>query len=251
MQKRSLSILAAACILAGLSLLSCGLDDVPYIAQLPEPWHTSFSRANIDLHIASGSEYFARFTIFYKIYLSAEPGDAPFSAINPMLNTDFNAMRSWTDGTTTGTDVGGAFRARRFLRLGLEGADIGAVLGHGAIGETLEIDFSQEAGRTPRLHLNGSAHYLRRATRGEPPLGDFAPVPAISGSLPFRNHLDLLNPDNRTDSINADVAPTIPAYSSFSYVLMYIVAEGTGFGLPPVHVFSRPTFLGVFRLPQW
>jgi len=213
--------------------------------------------------LAEGSGNFQRFVIVYRIYLSNAFGGVPETIghdrdlhrlINPTLDSDFFHFSRLADHTDTAVNTAGLFMNfinRGFLRLELEDANIDNVLGHGSLGRTLTIDFLQETGHRPRLTLDDRQYYLRRAEHSDR-FGHFVPVPRTGGILPFFNHPDLRASTNRTDDINADVAP-IPANSpplDYSYVLMYIFAEGLGYGTPPPRVFSQPTYLGVFRLPN-
>jgi len=253
------------CLFLGWSLLSCGLDDIPYISPVSElGWsHTvSGTAGGINLSLAEGSSNFQRFVIFYRIYLSTALGGLPDligwddsnarTEINPTLASDFNhflRLADHVDATVSTAGLYMNFVNRGFLKLELEGADIDNVLGRGSLGGTLAIDFLQEPGRRPRLTLNGRHYYLRRAQHSFR-FHDFSPVPVVGGFLPFFNHPELLSSANRTEDINADVAPQIPTNSEHSYVLMYIFAEGLGYGTPPPTVFSQATYLGVFRLPN-
>jgi len=266
---------APACLFFALALASCGLEDVPFMSRLPHPWHSDLSGATISLHVAEGAEYLSHFIIFYRIYLSPVDSGSPYedrAAIHATMQADYAHFRPWVDGAATGTAVAGAFINRQFLQLEVEGAAIGGragVLGEAALGATLEIDFEQSPGRSPRLLLNGAPRYLRRATHSaffsggfepQPRLGD--PPPSPNHTLPFFNHPYLLDRENarpatapaERPNINDDVAPVLAAQTAEltnAYVMMYIVAAGLGHGLPPPPVFSMPMFLGIFRLPPF
>jgi len=251
-----------ACLFLGWSLLSCGLDDIPFISPVSElGWsHTiSGTAGGIDLRLAEIGGNFQNFVIFYRIYLSNMFGGVPETigndptlraSINLTLDADFRHFETLADHTNTTVNTAGLYNNfinRGFLMLELEGVNIDNVLG--SPGGILAIDFLQEAGRRPRLTLDGSHHYLRRAQHSDR-FGHFQPVPRAGGILPFFNHPELRASANRTEDINADIAPQIPAGSEYSYVLMYIVAMGLDHSTPPTRVFSQPTHLGIFRLPN-
>jgi len=249
---------------------SCGLQDVPYISRILEPAHTGLSGTS-DIRLPSSAELgygtmdpFTHFVIFYRIYLSnvfhaADTVDTSpeRSSINPLLNTDFNAAFSWTDPTNVAVNTAGVHNffvnLRGFFLLELEGVAIGNVLGRDSLGRTMRIDFSDIPGQAPRLQLDNRFYNLRRAG-GIDDGFDFEPLPRIGNTLPFFNHMELLDSGNRTNrTINADVAPTVPSGPmpiEHSYVMMYIAAAGLSLTAPPVRVFSQPTFLGIFRLPS-
>jgi len=252
-----------ACLFLGWSLLSCGLDEIPYISPVLDPeWasRTVSGTAGIDLRLAEVGGTFQSFVIFYRVYLSNMLGGVPDAigndptlrtSINPTLDADFRHFESLADHTDTAVNTAGLYNRfinRGFLKLELEDANIDNVLG--SPGGTLAIDFLQEAGRRPRLILDGTSYYLRRAEHSDH-FGHFSPLPRMAGTLlPFFNHPELRYSANRTNDINADVAPQIPAGSEYSYVMMYIVAVALDFSTPPTRVFSQPTYLGIFRLPN-
>jgi len=250
-----------------LSLLSCGLDDVPFISPIPD-WGWSHSvTGTTTIRLPSGGdegygEYFRNFIIFYRIYLSTvlEPADiinepGQRSSINPTLNTDFGhfvRLTDHTDATVSTAGLDTTFINRGFLRLNLEGADVDTVLGRGSLGAAMRIVFAQEfMGQRPRLILNDDRTYYLRRAEHSPRFGEFDPEP--SGDLSFLNHPALRHGPNVTEQINADVVNRtgVPEIDiQHSYVLMYMVAEGRGLTTPPTRVFSQPTFLGIFMLPN-
>lgn len=262
------------CLFLVWTLFSCGLEDLPFIGHVPEPLSTLSGTMPLEgfLLPSFGAEYpFESFVIFYRIYLSthAEGAEAVIdhvqrSNINPTLNTNFNAFATLAyHGGTAMPDTAGLdnrFQSAGFMRLALENADIDHVLGTGALGGRLRIDFSHVPGQPPQLVLDGVSHYLRRAEHSVH-LGWFNPVPAIEGALPFLNHPELRRAEfthgnEGNNAVNLDVvnrtgAGIDPYLVIHSYVLMYIAATGRSHHtVPPTRVFSQPTFLGIFRLPD-
>ena len=272
MTKRKFPVFVTACVLWAFVLFSCGLQDVPYIGRVLEPAHTSLSgtdefRLPSSGDIGFGSmDPFTHFVIFYRIYLSnvfhgADTVDASHDriSINSQLNADYNAAFSWTDPTNAAVNTAGVHNffvnTRGFFPLELEGNAIGGhngVLGGDSLGRAMRIDFSGIPGQAPRLWLDNRSYYLRRAG-GIGDGFDFEPLPRLGNALPFFNHMELLDGENRTNrTVNADVALQVPTGGQIehSYVMMYIAASGLSLTAPPVRVFSQPTFLGIFRLPS-
>ena len=255
----------AVCLFLGWGLLSCGLQDVPYIGRVEDPVQTDLSGTSIRLPSSGEEGYgsldpFTHFVIFYRIYLSnvfhptiaIDTSPAVLGPINTQMNTNFSTIFPWADPTNTAVNTAGVqnffLNTVLFLPLQLEGATIGGrngVLGQGSLGRTLQIDFLDEPGRRPRLWLDGTYYYLRRAEESQR-FPEVNPQPEFTGgALPFFNHEDLRA--QRREDLNADVAP-VNIGSLHSYVMMYIAATGAS-GVPPTAVFSQPTFLGIFRLP--
>lgn len=271
--------LLSACGIVFLSLfclLSCGLEAFYYIEFIHDEYvaMSDVTRASIRLPSRESegngysppSDYFDNFIIFYRIYIS---GDNPVgtiltsdlrNTINPTLNSDFNGILSTTDKTSTSVNTSNLetfFFNRRYYQLTLEDADIASVLSRDSLStnsqlRTIEIIFSPIAGDRPllTLNLNGSpyAEYvLQRANSG--PGTEFRPEPE---NRYFLNHADLYDSAKATNEINADVASRSAANppSRYTYVSMYIAAAGKSYDMPPRNIYSQPTFIGVFMLPE-
>jgi len=246
-------------------LLSCGLDDFPFIDYISDGAMSDNTSARIWLpsNSAEGYEnapvgYFVRFEIYYRIYISGEAlsglinTSALRSQINGALNSDFESFRNLTDKTNSSnipSNLDTTFNTRRFFKLTLEGSNIDNVLGRSSLGQTLDIRFSPVSGERPVLTLNGNSqtptfYTLRRAVAG--PSFSFNPRPE---NRYFQNHEDLYNTANATNDINADVASnsqTTPALR-FTYVSMYIFAVGKDYLST---IYSQPTHIGIFRLAE-
>jgi hypothetical protein len=242
-------------------LLSCGLEDIPYIDYIPDGTVTDNTSATVQLPSSSAEGYenppvgyFTRFEIFYRIYISGDPlsGLIDTSAlrrqINTSLDSDFQGLYNLTDKTSTSanpSNLDTTFNNRRFFKLALEEDNIDNVLGRNSLGRTLDIQFSPINGVSPVLLLNNVSYTLRRAVSG--PSIIFKPVP---DNLYFLNHADLFATENATNDINADVAvntQAIPDYPRYTYVSMYIFAIGRDY---LTTIYSQPTHLGIFRLAE-
>jgi len=241
-------------------LLSCGLEDIPYIDYIPDGTVTENSSSiQLPTSSAEGYEsapigYFVRFEIFYRIYISGEPlsGLINTSAIRRQINTtldsDFQGLYNLTDKTSTSanpSNLDTTFTTRRFFKLTLEEDNIDNILGRGSLGRTLDIRFSPVSGELPVLILNDASYTLRRAVSGPSIL--FNPVP---DNRYFLNHADLFATENATNDINADVAvnpQSIPESPRYTYISMYIFAIGRDY---LTTIYSQPTHLGIFRLAE-
>jgi hypothetical protein len=240
-------------------LLSCGLDDIPYIDYIPDGIMQDNTSARIWLPSNSdeGYEnppigYFIRFEIYYRIYISgvAESGEINTSTlrtqINNSLHSDFESLKGLTDKTNTSnipTNLDTTFNNRRYFKLTLEEDAIDNVLGRNSLGQTLDIRFSPINGELPVLMLNnGSSYTLRRAVSGLSL--NFNPKPE---NRYFLNHQDLNNTANATNDINADVASNTATTPAYTYVSMYIFAIGKDYLST---IYSQPTHIGVFRLAE-
>ena len=244
--------------LSFLCLLSCGLEDIPFIDYVPDGTITDNTSARIWLPSNSNegyedppAGYFVRFEIYYRIYISGEQFSGLIntstlrSQINSSLNSDFESLRSLTDKTSTTnlpSNLDTTFNNRRYFKLTLEETNIDNLLGRGSLGQMLEIRFPTVNGEIPVLTLNGSSYRLRRAVSG--PGLTFNPRPE---NRYFQNHPDLFDRANVTNNINADVATnsrTNPELR-FTWVSMYIFAIGKDYLST---IYSKPTHLGIFIL---
>jgi len=240
-------------------LLSCGLEDIPYIDYIPDGTVTENSSSiQLPTSSAEGYEsapigYFVRFEIFYRIYISGEPlsGLINTSAIRRQINTtldsDYQGLYNLTDKTSTSanpSNLDTTFNTRRYFKLTLEEENIDNLLGRSSLGKTLDIQFSPINGVMPILMLNNVSYTLQRAVSGPSLL--FKPEP----DRYFLNHADLYATENATNDINADVAANpqaIPESPRYTYISMYIFAIGRDY---LTTIYSQPTHLGIFRLAE-
>jgi hypothetical protein len=250
--KRKALIGAGICLVSLMCLLSCGLESFYYIDYIPEGTMTDNTRAEIQLPSVSAdgySSYFINFAIFYRIYISDQTLSGLINTstlrnqVNSALNSDYQSLYSLTDITSTTVNTSNlenTFFNRKYFKLTLEEANIGTVLGKDSLGKTMEIRFSPISGQSPELIINDNSYKLQRAVSGQNIL--FSPVP---NNRYFMNHPELYNSANVTNEINADVAAN--TRTGYTYVSMYIAAIGGEF---ITSIFSQPTHIGIFRLPQ-
>ena len=228
-------------------LLSCGIEDSPYLDFVPVRDVTIQDR-DVTIRLPSYSSYFDNFVIFYRIYISGTyvsgiVGTSQHSEINPALGSDYNSIYPSTNQTSTSvntSNLANSFFSRNYHLLTLVGADINSIL-NGSYGSVLKIMFPQD-GDQPYLSLDGGGTYiLQRAIQS--PGNNFNPKP----DRYFLNHEDLYNSSNATKETNADVANR--SISSppnlYTYVSMYIAATGRSY---LTTIYSQPTFIGIFAL---
>ena len=201
------------------------------------------------------------YTIFYRIYISSQEQtgiihttDPILMSINPALLSDFRAIYPFADPinidiNTTG--IGRLFANRGYFELYV--SDTGLVSDAIPIGVFLSRDFPGGISihfpviatvGAPFLIADGVVHSLIRAHEA-----GSSPIPI---NRLFLNHDDLNDNDNATEILNRDTVryryPNIQIPPRFTYVSMYIVTVG----FDPVtfaSIYSKPTHLGIFRLP--
>ena len=234
-------------------LLTCGIEDYPYIYPIPTGNITQEMNSLASVVIPNsnlGNMYFTHFAIFYRIYISdfyeSSPSEGNLTTINSVLNSDFNRVQPFIGNDSMGSSaIASLFSGMRYHTLELEDANINSVLSTQAFNRTLTIDFPQRPGSIPFLSLGTTQYNLLRS--------DWE---STSEVLPdnryFINSPELRNPSNISDAhINVDITdnPSAVAEKRHTYVSMYIVA----LGFDPqtyVQLYSTPVFVGVLRLPD-
>lgn len=236
-------------------LCACGLEDAAFLYAVPEGKITATNARQVYIDLPSPDAvealYFTHFVFFYRIYISgavSAPGipittATQMASINPALASDFNSLYSYTSSSVNNTTVNTStslFTSRRYYDLALEGSAIESVLGAASPGKQLLIDFRISP---PVLSLDGGTTTinLRRSTGG----GTFEPVP----DRYFINRPDLYDSSNAIPTKNADTAAYSSPASSSTYVSLYIAKMGRD-AYTLSSVYSVPTFVGVFELPN-
>jgi hypothetical protein len=244
-------------LLFGAGLFSsCGIEDYLFLNPVPvgnislPSLNTSavIALPNIDL---AHYYYFSHFTIYYRIYISGIDvsgaiNEGQLGSINPSLLTDYSALIPYTNtDTVISTSIATLFGNRKYYTLNLSGADMDNVLGAASLGRTAVLDFALTPGRRPTLRFEGGvlpAEYTLYRSTGN---GAFSPLPDRF----FLNSSELNRSDNVSEKRNNDVAD-YPGLSGtrYTYVALYILVTGTDSNYTPIY--SRPTYVGVFRLPE-
>jgi hypothetical protein len=234
---------------AFLVFFACGIEDYIYLPPVPESYVTqSPAMSGVVIRLPQiDAIQFRNFIIFYRIYISGESRasiiPAEYSTLNTALAADYNAFLPYANVTTNTSvnisAVGALFKNRNYWKLEVENSSIDDILG--SDGQTVTVNFQSIFGRAPTLD-EGDSEYVLRRSNGE---GTFNPVP----DRRFLNTVNLNSTGNATALVNADVAPASGSPPvSYAYVAMYIVAMGIDNNFSPIY--SSPTFLGVFRLPD-
>jgi hypothetical protein len=248
-----------------LTIYSCGIEDYKYLQPIDSG---NISRelntqATIRLpYIDAGDKgayyYFQNFIIYYRIYISETSIQGQISTdqlqtINAGLYNDYWYLNPYTtlDNNRSPSAMGSVFSSRRFYPLEVEGnVSLDSVLGTGALppqGSTkrLDLDFAQQGGGTiPSITINNTVYKLQRHYD-----------PAVNVPWPsdryFINSVDLQDPSkaSTTDHTNMDVQNKEGSSGiKYAYAAMYILLFGRTKDLTPVY--SAPTFIGIFRLPD-
>jgi len=231
---------------ASVFLFTCGIEDIYFLPQVPEiNIRTDFNTtATIYLPSLSSYYYAQNYIIFYRIYISDrfESGtiNTPSirSTISPSLESDFNAIYPNTDptNTTSGIAANILFPGRYYFELELEGVDINNILTKN--GGNISILFSNIGDKLVLL-FNGIEYPLKRSKK--------LITPKPSDKL-FQNTTEINDFDNAKPINNADVSARLGVQGN-AYASMYVVAAG----MNPVAftpIYSKPTHISVFRLPD-
>jgi len=247
--KRTLLLLICGIFFfASLFLATCGLEEVYFLPQVPEANIKPVMNTSATLDLPKLNEdYAVCYKIFYRIYISlitqtGQIEESSLSSINTSLSSDYKFISPNTDPTDTssGTPANTLFTRLNYFELALSGIDINKVLSKN--GGNITISFPTEQGGYPVLRFNNTDYRIFRSK------DLISPEP--KGDRSFRNSSELNDPNKATSNINADVAglkdSSPPRYA---YVSMYIVAAGSNYqSFTPVY--SKPTFINIFKLPE-
>jgi hypothetical protein len=240
-------------LVPALLLSSCGIESYYYLPPVPSGNITSSMNAQATIRLPSGvPSYFSSFTIYYRIYASYS-NDVGFSLsrenlsrINPTLYSDYSYIEPYTSSTNSASANASSIMTNRgYQPLFFEppGGGISSdVLT--SPGEELRIEFPSSASSYPYLAYRGRILYLKRSNGN----GAFSPVPA---NRYFLNTGELNSPGNITTTINADVVNTSGSSGGtrHAYVSLYIITAGLN-EQTYTPIFSTPTFVGIFLLPD-
>ena len=236
------------------ALISCGIEDYPYLVQVPPDRVTRSSPSTAVVAVPGRSEpEFLNYAIYYRIYISesqitASIAESEMTNINSSLYSDYSYIKPYTQADNNlAANTGSIFSGRNYFEAELEDGDISSILNSSSSFQ-LAFDFSDTNSEAPRL--NGRT--LRRSTGS----GLFTPEPRYTDGRfdgRFVNTGGLNASQNATTQINRDIAnkSTAAGAPRYSYASLYICAVGiNGTSLTPIY--SAPTHIGVFRLPaQW
>jgi len=242
-----------------LSLVSCGIEEYPYIDPIPQDGIIVVSnrRATVPIPNSYSQQPFSHFVIFYRIYVSdideGTPSTANFRFINPALSDDYNSFARYIGSETeVNINMDNLFTQRRYryLALDLEDRDINSILAGDATGKILIFDFGSFKAptmmvATDRNSDSGAVYTLKRSNGN----GAFNPLPA---DRYFFNKEDLFRADNITDIVNADVVNKTGMDANsprHTYAAFFIVAVGIN-NISLSYIYSTPAFIHAFQLPD-
>ena len=238
---------------------SCGLDDYPVVYPIPQSNITQTLNQSAVVRIPTDNDpnttVFSHFVIFYRIYVSKQlvsssTFDSPtLTAINPVLNSDYNAFFPYIGSTTqVNTNMDSLFGGRKYKTLFLDGPDIDSVLSAAVLGTTLQFNFPDSAsgGQLPTMTIGSNVYTLWRSNRNGPSFT--SPRPDRN----FVNNADLYNSQFIDPAFNADVenlSGITDQDTHYTYAAMYIAAAGID---PTTYsfIYSTPALINIFRLPE-
>jgi hypothetical protein len=244
------SIAAGAVFFLTLFSASCGIESYHYLPPVPSSNITSSlnQRATVLLPGISSND-FTYFALYYRIYISySNRTGFSLSAndlreINSTLYSDYSYLSSYTSTTNVTTvNISSVMGNRGYQPLYFETSS-GGISNSVLNNPGMEIYF-EFPNNTPPYLLSGTDSFpLKRSNGG----GTFSPVPV---DRYFRNSSDLNNDANITATANADVVkPDSSGTIRHAYVSMYIVSAGLN-EQTYTPIFSIPTFVGIFLLPN-
>ncbi|MDR2184224.1 MAG: hypothetical protein LBO80_00940 [Treponema sp.] len=210
-------------------------------------------QVTISLPSVSSSD-FTHFALYYRIYISySNRTGFSLSAndlreINPALYTDYTYLSSYTStSNTTTVNIASVMTNRNYQPLYFEDSSGGissGVLTTPGIQIQLHFPQSGDINNPPYLSLPGNARMKLKRSNGD---GAFSPLPAHRY---FLNTVDLNSDGNINTTVNADVAaPSGSGATRYAYVAMYIATAGIN-EQAYTPIFSIPSFVGIFSLPN-
>jgi hypothetical protein len=248
MNRLKIPVIFTLCIL--ILSLSCGIEELLYLPQVPESWITpqDTSSVSISLPPLTDISYATGYIIYYKIYIISTAYNTIPELItnNPgtsRIASDYNSFKTYIDPTNTSSIPSlNTFKGKGFYELELEKSNIrNTVLS--TSGGSFNIQFPTRNGEPP--FIDTPDNYIYRSTDG----GAFNPKPTGAGYRYFFSSPEMNDYANAIPTINADVSGQ-SGVSEFAYVSMYIVAVGTQQNKGNFsRLYGKPTFIGVFKLP--
>ena len=232
-------------------LFGCGIEDYPYINPIPQSniIQEMNNRATVRVPNNNTDTPFTHFAVFYKIYVSDTPQasitTSSYSAINPVLESDYYSFSSYIDSTTlVSANMETLFQGRGYKYLCLQDKSISSVLSSSVFGSSLVFDFSSS--KRPTLTIGSNVYTLWRSDGN----GLFNPQP----DRYFINREELWRAENINDKTNADVVNKKDITADerhYTYAAMFIAAVGINIASYS-NIYSTPSLIHVFQLPdQW
>ena len=251
-------------IIVCLLLTTCGIFEYYYLPQVPEASVEESDQYGAIIYLGQMAfSYATGYIIFYRIYVSSEDVSGRIntpelrSQISSSLASDYNFFVRFIDPADTASILRqNTFLDRFFFEVEFRNSSAANVnfLSGSAFStpKYLYLEFPTSLDRpTARLendkdpvsHDNNPVYLHRNLQR----MLAFSPEP--DGDLYFRNRPELNDPANVTTTKNRDVTGQVNTTPRFSYVSLYIAAKGSNpddFSA----IYSKPTHIGIFRLPD-
>jgi hypothetical protein len=252
-------------LLLSIPLFSCGIEKLYYLPQVSiSNIHTTLNTEAVitipnTLNQSEYDELSPSYSIYYRIYISnleitSEILPGEMSRINTVLNSDYIHFFPFTDSTNqTSVLNANSFRNRNYHELDhmFQGESLFTALRRG--GGTLNLNFPVIPGNSPTLSEPNRIDpvtrepFSRNLSRNRGDGQNHGLNFSLEPDRRFFYTDDLVLHTNTTDT-NLDVHRPAAVFG-FAYVSMYLVAVGanpTDFS----RVFSKPTHIGVFKLPN-
>jgi hypothetical protein len=249
-------------LVTGGILGTCGIEDYPYLNPvdpgIPLRLNTT-AFVRLPALSADQREYFRNFVIYYRIYISGLSVSGTVSTeqmaqINSALSTDYNYFLPYTTANTTDitvpTTMGTMFSNRKYYALAFENTSTESTLGSGATGSLITLDFARPSPLRPAFFFGD--------TRENPSItpinlwrySESGIMHPYADNRYFTNSNDLNTGDyiDQSTFTNLDVANNTVSGPKYTYVSMYIMAYGIDNNFS--NIYSSPTFIGVFLLPD-
>jgi hypothetical protein len=255
---RALSRFAGlAFFIPAILVLSCGIEAYHYLSPVPSGSITSSmgDQATIALPSISSSD-FTHFALYYRIYISYSNrtgislSASDLREVNPALYSDYTYLSSYTSTSNTATttvNIASVMTNRGYQPLYFEDSSGG--ISSGVLtspGIQIQLHFPQlvALNNFPYLSLPGNVRMNLKRSNGD---GTFGPLPQHRY---FLNTVELNNAGNINATVNADVAaPGGSGVNRYAYVAMYIATAGIN-EQTYTPIFSIPSFVGIFLLPN-
>ncbi|MCL2242876.1 MAG: hypothetical protein FWC03_00210 [Treponema sp.] len=238
-----------------LIFFSCGIDEYYYLEQVDERNITVTMGNIVEIIVPPVNTgrfyYFSNYSILYRIYISGNHIPSVdimnnLSVISPDLTSDYNRFLYITDPTSSSLPSASTFRdyfELEFELLPEAGIDISnTVLSER--GGKLEITFPEIDYEYPATVYNDHEVRLRRSYRPSGLLIN----PKPQDDPYFRNTPELNDFINAISDSNADVIVREGLSEHYAYISMYIVSMGIDSNFS--QIYSKPTHIGVFKLPD-
>jgi len=253
--RRSALIVSPLLLPLTLALLlgACGIEDYPYLPQVDADNVVGSGNSELTVQLQSIDDaytaYFSNFVIYYRIYISPvmESGQvvpSDMSRFNSYLYTDYTYFNPYTDplnDTAGSASLHSLFTNRSYYTLSLADGDINTVLRiSGGAKLTLRFPIT---GDDPTLTVGNTSYTLWRHL--ETGVNEKCEPDRL-----FINTEELREyaaSEYAASKINRDVQLNSQG-GNYTYAAFYIATGGIDLNYSPIY--SKPTFLGVLKLPE-